>query len=135
MEHIVTTQHNTGMKFTSDIDNFSILMDSSENGLPGGPSPKKLMLASLAGCTGIDVVSILTKMQVSYSEFNITTIARLTTEHPKIYDNIKIIYKVKVDEINHQKFKRAVDLSIEKYCGVMAMYRHFAKIETEIVFL
>ncbi len=135
MEHIITTQLNTGMQFTSDIDNFSIVMDSSESELPGGPSPKKLMLASLAGCTGIDVVSILTKMQVSFLEFSITTIARLTTEHPKVYDNIKVVYRVKVEEANHQKFKRAVDLSIEKYCGVMAMYRHFAKIETEIVFL
>lgn len=135
MDHQVSTRHTSGMSFESQIDSFSLIMDSPIEGTPVGPSPKKLMLASLAGCTGIDVVSILEKMQVSYTDFSIDVSARLTTEHPKIYDYIKVVYKVKIDEANRPKFKRACDLSIEKYCGVMAMYRHFAKIEIEMVYL
>lgn len=93
------------------------------------------MLASLAGCTGIDVVSILTKMKVIFSNFSIDVNASLSDEQPQIYKDVKIIYKIKMAEADKLKMEKAVKLSEEKYCGVSAMFRAFAKVEHVIVYL
>ena len=132
MEHIVETSFVRDRVFSSVIDDHVLVMDSPEEGPSAGPGPKKLMLASLAACTGIDVVSILEKMKVTYSHFQISTRATLTNEHPKIYSEVSVIYSIKVAEEDQAKVKKAVDLSVEKYCGVMAMFEKFAKITIEI---
>ncbi len=134
MEHIVDTSFVRDRVFSAAIDDHMLVMDSPEEGPSAGPSPKKLMLASLGACTGIDVVSILEKMQVPHSHFKISTRAVLTEEHPKVYSEVYIIYHIKVAEEHQAKVKKAVDLSIEKYCGVMAMFEKFAKVKTEIEF-
>ena len=134
--HKITTKHLENFVFESTIDAFQFKMDSADAPTgAGAPSPKKLMLAALAGCTGIDVVSILQKMKVDFTEFSISTEASLTEEHPKIYDKVSIIYSIKVEEINKPKVERAVQLSKEKYCGVSAMFGSFAEIHWEIHFL
>lgn len=136
MSHHVNTVFNAGMSFTASIDRHQITMDSlSDGGQDTGPSPKKLMLASLAGCTGIDIVSILNKMKVIFSDFSIDIKATLTEEHPKTYNHVKIIYQVRLAEKDQDKMKKAIALSQDKYCGVSAMFRSFATIETETVFL
>jgi putative redox protein len=134
--HKITTKHLENFAFESEIDVFKFKMDSAE--VPtgnGAPSPKKLMLSALAGCTGIDVVSILQKMQVDFTDFSIDIEATLTEEHPKIYNNVSIVYSIKVLEINTPKVERAVQLSKEKYCGVSAMFGYFAQIDWKINFL
>ena len=132
MEHIVETSFVRDRVFKAVIDDHELVMDAPEEGPSAGPSPKKMMLASLAACTGIDVVSILAKMKVGYSHFKISTRATLTDDHPKIYSSVYIIYSIKVANEDEQKVKKAVDLSVEKYCGVMAMFEKFAKIKIEI---
>ena len=135
MSHHVSTVFNQGMSFTASIENHTINMDSPEDGSPGtGAGPKKLLLAALAGCTGIDVVSILNKMKVVFSGFSIDTTATLTETHPKIYDHVKITYKIKLAEEDKPKMEKAVKLSEEKYCGVSAMFRAFAKLDVEIIY-
>ena len=134
--HKITTKHLENFAFESTSDGYQFKMDSSDNPTgAGAPSPKKLMLSALAGCTGIDVVSILQKMKVDFTDFSISTEASLTEEHPKIYDKVSIIYCIKVSETDKPKVERAVQLSKEKYCGVSAMFGHFAKIKWEINFL
>jgi len=134
--HKITTKHLQNLAFEASIDKFKIKMDSMDNPTDeGAPSPKKLMLASLAGCTGIDVVSILNKMKVSFSSFSIDVEAGLTTEHPKVYDNVSIMYNIKVNDTDQAKVERAVQLSKEKYCGVSAMFSHFADLNWKINFL
>ena len=125
------------MAFTSTINGHDVVMDTTadEGGEDTGPSPKRLMLASIAGCTGIDIVSILNKMKVDFSDFSITVHAALTTEHPKIYNHVKITYKIKLAEEDKSKMIKAVQLSTEKYCGVFAMFSSFAKMDTEIDYL
>ncbi|MFT3911204.1 MAG: OsmC family protein [Ferruginibacter sp.] len=93
------------------------------------------MLASLAGCTGIDIVSILNKMKVDFSDFSIDITASLTEEHPKMYKDVKIIYKIKLAEKDRPKMEKAISLSQDKYCGVSAMFKKFATVETETVYL
>ena len=71
----------------------------------------------------IDIVDILKKMRVAFSEFSIEVKAEQTTEDPKVYKDIYITYKMKTDKENKDKVKKAIDLSLEKYCGVSAMLR------------
>ena len=135
--HLVTTTFNANMAFTANVNGHKVLMDTTtdEGGEDSGPSPKKLMLASLAGCTGIDIVSILNKMKVEFSNFTISVHAALSTEHPKTYNYVKITYKIKLAEEDKSKMIKVVSLSTEKYCGVFTMFSSFAKMDTEIDYL
>lgn len=133
--HNITAVFNKGMSFTSHIDGHKVVTDSNSEGISDGPSPKRLMLASLAGCTGIDVVSILDKMKVIFSDFSIEVSAQLTEDHPRIYKNVQVNYKIKIDKADHPKMEKAVKLSEEKYCGVNAMFRAFATVDNTIVYL
>ncbi len=136
-DHLVTTRYKGGMTFKSKVDNHIITIDTPENdgGEDLGPRPKKLMLSSLAGCTGIDVVSMLNKMRVEFSDFSMDVEANLTIEPPKTYNWVKITYHIKVKEEEQDKVRRAVKMSKEQYCGVSAMFEKFAELEYEIVFL
>ena len=88
-----------------------------------GPGPKSLLLSGLAGCSGIDVVDILKKMRVTFSDLSIDVEAELTEEHPKVFKDIFITYTIRTDPSNEDKVKKAIDLSLEKYCGVSAMLK------------
>ena len=100
-----------------------------------GMSPKAALLAGLAACSGIDIVDILHKMRVSFSDFSIQTDADQTEESPKVFKEINMIYTIKVDEGDKEKVKKAVDLSMEKYCGVAAMLRKNSAIVFSINYL
>lgn len=125
------------MAFTANINGHQVIMDTTadDGGEDTGASPKRLMLASLAGCTGMDIVSILNKMKAIFSDFTIDIDAEVTDEHPKIYNKVKVIYKIKIATADRSKMEKAVSLSQNKYCGVSAMFRAFANLETEIVYL
>lgn len=114
--------------------NFKIDIAKEDGGDSSGMRPKALMLSSLAGCSGLDVASLIKKMKLKVSDFHIETIANLTEEHPRYYDEVKIEYHFHGDALEEKKLQRAVDLSIEKYCGVMEMFRRFAKLEIETIF-
>lgn len=133
----VSSMYNSGMDFTHTINQHSFHTDGSvaDGGQDSAPGPKRLMLSSLAGCTGIDVVSILDKMKVDFSDFSIVVEARLTDERPKIYDQVTVTYQIKLAEEDQQKMQKAVNLSVEKYCGVMAMFKKFAEVDTKIEYL
>ena len=105
-------------EFTSHFGHNEIKIDGARQ---NGFGPKSLLLSGLAGCSGIDIVDILKKMRVAFSEFNIEVKAEQTTEDPKVYKDIYITYKIKTDKENKDKVKKAIDLSLEKYCGVSAM--------------
>lgn len=133
--HQTSTRFVGKMEFETEINGHHLILDTTETngGENKGPSPKPLILSSLAGCTGIDVVSLLNKMHVSYSDFNITVEADLGDEHPKMYTEIRLTYFIKTDE--KDKMGKAVQLSLEKYCGVSAMLSKVCPIIHKIVFL
>lgn len=135
--HSLSTVFNKNMAFTANFKGHDVVMDTTadEGGEDSGPSPKRLMLASLAACTGMDVVSILNKMKVKFSNFSIDIDAHVTDEHPKYYDKVKLVYKIKIDPAKKHKMETAVSLSQDKYCGVSFMFRSFATLETEIQIL
>lgn len=134
--HHIISEFKGGMAFTSQLNGHPVTIDltAKDGGNDTGPQPKALMLVSLAGCTGVDVVMILNKMRVEFSDFFIDVDAQLTETDPKIYHTVKIIYKIKVKKEDESKVEKAVDLSQNKYCGVSAMFRSFAKLESEIRF-
>lgn len=122
------------MSFEADLDGHKLIIDANEEngGENQGPRPKILMLASLAGCTGMDVVSILTKMRVNYDSFSVHVEGETGEEHPKKYESMKIIYHITGKDIDLEKVQKAVNLSSEKYCGVSAFYNKVIDIEYEI---
>ncbi|MEP7230034.1 MAG: OsmC family protein [Ginsengibacter sp.] len=133
----INSVYQGGMAFSTLINGHDITIDLNKAGGGNnlGTSPKILMLVSLAGCTGVDVVGILNKMRVNFSDLSINIEAHLTEEHPKIYDDVIVIYTIKVDKENEEKVKKAVDLSQETYCGVSKMFRAFAKLSSKIIYL
>jgi len=114
----------------------TVRIDAGEEsgGSGAGLRPKALMLSSLAGCSGLDVASLIKKMKLEVDDFKIETIANLTDEHPKYYDSVVLEYHFTGANLNESKLKKAVDLSVEKYCGVMEMFRKFAKLDIEIFY-
>ncbi|NLI23965.1 MAG: OsmC family protein [Bacteroidales bacterium] len=122
------------MKFDALVSGHHVIMDASEDvgGEDSGPRPKELMLTSLAGCTGMDVVSILKKMRSEPEKFSIEVVAESTEEHPKHYTKMHIIYKFHGKNLDMEKLKKAVDLSQDRYCGVSAAYRKAMELTYEI---
>jgi putative redox protein len=137
MIHSVKTVHDVNMAFTANINGHNVVMDTTadDGGDNIGPSPKRLMLAALAGCTGMDIVPMLNKMKVKFSNFSIDVDAHVREEYPKIYNQVKITYIIKMAEADRPKMEKAVALSQKKYCSVSGMFREFAKMETEIIIL
>ena len=135
VKNLVSTKWTQKSQFETDnpSGNKFIMFDKSQdNGDVVGFAPKALMLSSLAGCSGLDVVSLLTKMQAEVEDFNIEVTAELTEEHPKFYNKVKVDYHFTDAELQPKKIQKAVNLSVTKYCGVMEMFRQFAEVEIEI---
>jgi len=122
------------MAFEAEVNGHKIILDAAEavGGENRGPRPKPLMLVALAGCTGMDVVSILKKMRVEVEGFNVVVEGDLTEEHPKQFTQMRVIYEFKGKDLPMDKLEKAVNLSEERYCGVSAMYKKAIGITTEI---
>ncbi|MEP3837498.1 MAG: OsmC family protein [Algibacter sp.] len=133
----VTTTWLGDMRFEStNPSGHNLFIDAGEeNGGKGeGYRPKALMLSGLAGCSGLDVAALIKKMKLDVDTFKIETEANLTDEHPKYYDKVALHFHFYGNKLNEKKLQRAVDLSIEKYCGVMEMFRQFAALTIETHF-
>jgi putative redox protein len=135
MKQKINTTWKENMAFEAEIDGFKIILDADEavGGENGGPRPKGLTLVSLAGCTGMDVISILKKMRVVPEYFNVEVEGELTDEHPKYYHSIHLRYIFKGKDLPMAKLEKAVILSQDRYCGVSAMLLKSSKLTHEIV--
>ena len=111
--------------------NHWITIDTSEDigGHNAGVRPMEMLLMGLAGCTGMDVMSILDKMRVPYTDFRIEIEAERSDTHPKVYTKINLKYIVYGD-VPEDKLVSAIDLSKTKYCSAMAMLSKAAEINT-----
>ncbi len=111
-----------GMRFSAKLDGFELILDASaENGgSDKGPRPKGLVLAALAGCTGMDVISILKKMKIVPDGFSVSADGRTTEEHPKKFSEITVDYHFCGTNLDREKLLKAIHLSEERYCGVSA---------------
>jgi putative redox protein len=135
MKHKISNVWKENMAFEADVEGFKIPLDAdaSVGGQGLGPKPKALTLVSLAGCTAMDVVSILKKMRVVPEYFNVEVEGELTEEHPKYYHSIHVKYIFRGNDLPMEKLEKAVNLSEERYCGVSALLSKGATITSEIV--
>ena len=135
MKETITTKWLSDLAFEAEVDGHKIYMDSSmeHGGKNTGPRPKPLMMIALAGCTGMDVAAILKKMKVDFEEFSVEVEGDITEDHPKRFEEMKVIYKFKGKDINRKNVEKAVNLSATRYCGVSANYEKAFPITHEII--
>jgi putative redox protein len=124
-----TTTWKTDEEFESRQDQNSIQLDGNRK---NGFSPKALLLSGLTACSGIDIVDILKKMRVEFDDFTIDAEADQTTEHPKVFKDILVTYRIRTGKENEDKVRKAINLSLEKYCGVSAMLKKNSAINYQL---
>ena len=125
------------MLFESVAPEGSVMIDAAEEvgGQGKGLRPKAMMLTAMAGCTAMDVASLLKKMRAEVDDFKIEIEANLTDEHPKYYDKVHVTYRFYGSDFKKDKIEKSVNLSVDRYCGVMEMFRQFSKLTTEILYI
>jgi putative redox protein len=125
-----------GLSFTGSAagSGFSVALgaDLKVGGANDGFRPLELLLVGLAGCTGMDVVSILQKKRHDVTAFEVRAHAEQATEHPRVFTRIVVEYVVTGRGIDRASVERAVELSETKYCSAQAMLRKSTTIERTI---
>lgn len=124
------------MRFEAQACHHTFTLDTTEKygGENLGPSPKALTLVSLAGCTAMDVISILSKKKATPELFEVHADAVIARDHPQRIEEITITYTVNGAAPQlEEKVKRAVYLSITKYCGVYATLAPAVKLCSRII--
>ena len=121
----------TKMKFEADTrSGHTVVMDATPNvgGEDLGARPAELPFVGLAGCTGIDTVSILRKMRQEFTRFEVEVEGvEATTEYPKYWKEIRVIFHID-GEVDPAKLTKSIDLSRTRYCGVSAMMKEMVTI-------
>ncbi|MBL8967823.1 MAG: OsmC family protein [Spirochaetaceae bacterium] len=138
MKHEIACAWTGGMAFEAEVNGHRVMMDADAEfgGADSGPRPKPLLLAALAGCSGMDVVSLLRKMREPLSWFDMRVEGELSEEHPKRYTEMTIVYRFKsADGLDPEKVEKAVALSQEKYCGVSATLRDSVRLAWRVEYL
>ena len=135
MSYITRAEHREGLSFEVELQGHKFMIDADEKvgGKDRGPRPKALLLSGLAGCTGMDVASILGKMRMPYDSFALEISAEHSDDHPVVYTGIHIRYIFTGKELDTAKIEKAITLSQEKYCGVTAMLGRTAEITYELI--
>jgi len=98
-----------------------------------GTSPMELLLLGLAGCTGVDVASILNKMRQNLVNLRITVRGLRAPEHPRVYTEINILYELWGEGLSPKFVEDAIALSENKYCSASAMLGASAEINTSYI--
>ncbi len=135
MKETIKARWLNDLAFEAEVDGHKLYMDSSleHGGKNTGPRPKPLMMVALAGCTGMDVAAILKKMREDIEELTVEVEGDVSEDHPKRFEGMKVIYRVKGKGVNRKNVEKAVNLSTTKYCGVSANYTKAFHITHEIV--
>lgn len=120
-----------GMQFVGTSDSgHAVVMDanSSVGGANTASKPMELLLMAFGGCSGMDVISILRKKKQNVSRFEINVSGEMAEDYPKKYNTIHIEYVLTGKELSDEAVKKAIGLSLEKYCSVGATLGAGAKI-------
>jgi putative redox protein len=95
-----------------------------------GISPMELLLAGLAGCTGMDIASILSKQRQPFVDLKVQVRGKRASDYPMVYTELEVTYLVWGDGLDVQAVERAIKLSEEKYCSVGLMLSRAAPIRS-----
>lgn len=128
----------TGLSFTGTADSgYMIPLGGKKEvgGLEDGFLPMELFAMGLAGCTGMDVISILTKMRQEVTAFEVKVHADRVNTHPKIFSTMEIEYIVTGKNIDSSAVEKAVQLSEERYCPGQAILAKTAQISHKITII
>jgi putative redox protein len=119
-----------GMHFVGEVDGFRVDLDADEGigGRNAGASPMHLLLLGLAGCTAMDVASILSKKREQVTGLVVEAQGKQRDEHPKIYESIEVFYRVRGRGVDPKAVDRAIELSQTRYSPVIAMLGEAARI-------
>ncbi|MEW6128236.1 MAG: OsmC family protein [Acidobacteriota bacterium] len=127
-ENITTIRYAGAEQFVGEsVSGHSVIADFRHDN-QSAPSPMELLLISLGGCTGADVVNILQKKRQRITDYQIEIRAQRRDEHPRIYTSIEVLHKVRGFNVDEKAVARAIELSESKYCSVSAMLAASAKI-------
>ncbi len=126
----VTVKHVGGMAFegvgqSGEITKIASSVAEAEH---AGASPMELVLMGVAGCSGIDIVGILEKMRISFDKFEISVEGERAQEHPRVFTEIRVIYKFWGTDLPEERLRRAIDLSFDKYCSVIHTINKVAQV-------
>jgi len=120
-----------GMQFVGAADSgHAVVMDApaSSSGGNTGSRPMELLLMAFGGCSGMDVISILRKKKQNVSKFETNVDGEMAEDYPHMYTALHIEYVVTGKNISEEAVKRAIELSLDKYCSVGATLGKAAKI-------
>ena len=122
----------SGMHFVGEIDGFRMDLDAEQTvgGVGAGPQPHRLLLQALAGCTAMDVISILRKKRQQVSGLSVEVQGSRADQHPRVYTRIEVLYRVRGQNVDPQAVARAIELSATRYCPVIAMLGKVAEVRT-----
>ena len=126
-----TVRYMDNMAFTGTAGSGHIVWmdaDASAGGENGGFRPTEMLLMALAGCSGMDVVSMLRKMRQDITEYRIEVSGSRRDEHPRIFTDITVEHVVTGHRVDPARVERAVRLSEEKYCSASAMLSRAAQV-------
>lgn len=129
-QHQVELEWKHDLSFNVGVDEHLIVLDGIDDNK--GLCPKPLMLASLAGCTAMDVVSILKETRTKFKKFNVQVAGELSREKPQTYVKVHITYHFVGDGLDEARIHDAVALSVNEQCGVLMMFKKFAEVSYEI---
>ncbi len=116
---------------TTGSSGHAVVLDSDRR-LNSAPGPVEMVLRSLCGCTATDVVVVLRKKRQPFTRVEVSAAAERAPEPPTVLTRIVVRYRVEGNGLDPAAVERAVALSHEKYCSVMAMLRSTASITYEI---
>ena len=135
MKQEISVSWKDGMSFEADVDGHKIVLDAAEKagGRNLGPRPKALMLVALAGCTAMDVISLLAKMRIELDNFDVKVECTQCEEQPKYFKSMHIVYEFWGKDLPNEKLEKAIDLSLERYCGVYAVYKKVMPVTYSII--
>lgn len=120
-----------GMRFDAQATSgYHVTLDSNEvsGGQGGGFSPMEMLLVGLAGCTGMDVLSILRKKRQDVTAYEVRVQGIRADEHPRVFVEISVEHLVTGHNISPAAVARAIELSETRYCGASAMLGKVAHI-------
>jgi putative redox protein len=118
-----------GMNFSGENEAGGQVQMSTINGVPG-VGPMQLLLVGLAGCTGMDIVSILQKKKIELADFRVEVQALRADTYPMIWTDINVMYLLWGEGIKIKDVEQAINLSEEKYCSVSLMLGKSARIKS-----
>lgn len=122
-----------GMSFEGTASSgHTLMLDASteHGGQDAGFRPMELLLVGLAGCTAMDVISILRKKRQNVTGLEVRVEGKRAVDHPRVYTEICVEYVVRGQGVDPRAVERSIELSETKYCSAMAMLRAVAQITT-----